>query len=143
MFQTVSGKYRLATTATERHGTSGASFTNTTGSTVYIILCGNTALLRLEKRVSERWQVAYQPACTMEGRAPIEVRQGATYRDTATVIDMLAANSAPKFMVSPIEGTYRAVYAGFSSWDPGTAGGPPGELLPEDLRTSNEFTIEP
>lgn len=145
MFQTDSGAYHLVVTptATERLVRIGASFTNTTGATVYMMPCGNSALMRLEKRVSDGWQVAYQPVCTLEARSPIKVPPGATYRDTATVLDNLAPNTLPKFMVSPIEGTYRAVYAGFSSWDPSRVGGPPGEPLQDGVSMSNEFTIAP
>jgi len=141
MFQTDSATYHLTITPTARRLRITASFTNTGASPVYLVLCGSSALVRLEKHAGDGWQVAYEPLCSMDAAAPIEVRPGTTYRDSATVLDMIAPNSDPKFMVSPIEGTYRAIYSGFSSWNPSSSEGPPGEVLPEDVRRSNEFII--
>lgn len=112
--------------------------TNTSRRPVYLPR-GGAGLLALERQVEGRWVPAVRPIRTMELGQPATIQPGATVRDTV-VLDLRGGVSPPQ-SPSEVAGTYRAVYAIFATWDARGAGGPPGDLVPQEERTSNPFTL--
>ena len=130
---------RRATSAIELDIVS--TFTNRTADSVWLHPCGQAQpSFTLEKWVDGAWVPAFSPACTMMLMLdPPTVAPGASRTDTVRVQSYLDANTAPRFSVEPIPGSYRLVYAqAYGSWK---ANEGPGELLPLAQRVSAPFRI--
>lgn len=111
---------------------------NVTGDSVYFINCNGIIVPSLEKRTGETWSWVWSgvtPACMSP---PMVVPPMGEYRDTVRVLS--GPNTAPHLEVADIEGTYRLVWHGVvHSHHPDAP--PLGTQLPQDERTSNEFTL--
>jgi hypothetical protein len=118
-----------------------ASYTNTTGQTVYPARCGfEPPDFYLEKRSGDAWVLAYAPVClAVLIDEPFEVAANETYTTTLTLLHPHDPNTYPRFEVDELLGTYRLVYRIYRTWEPD---GPElGELLPKELSVSNEFVV--
>ena len=118
-----------------------STFSNRTADSVWLHPCGKSQpSFALEKWVDGAWVPAFSPACTMMLMLhPPAVAAGGSRTDTARVRSYLDANTAPRFSVEAIAGTYRLVYAqAYGSWK---ANEGPGDLLPLAQRASAPFRI--
>lgn len=115
-------------------------YRNVTGDSVYFIHCNGIIVPSLEKRTGETWSWVWSgvtPACMSP---PMVVPPDGEYRDTVRVLT--GPNTAPQLEVAEIDGTYRLVWHGVvHSYRDGAP--QLGTPLPQDERTSNEFTLSP
>lgn len=127
-----------------RHVTDGIElripyvYRNATGDSVYFINCNGIIVPTLEKRTGDTWFPVWSgatPACLSP---PVVVPPGAEYVDMVRVLS--GPDMYPQLRVAEIEGTYRLVWHGVvhSYRDEGPLFGTP---IPQDERTSNEFTL--
>ncbi len=117
------------------------SYTNRTGSTVYIPTCQGPLQPNLEKKVKGKWVVAYGPGGRMCRGAPVRIEPGETYRDTFKVEAFWPRrNSNLDFFDEEIEGAYRLVYDLHDIYV-FPLGREPDRLLPLEERISNEFRL--
>ena len=100
--------------------------------------CNGIIVPSLEKRTGDTWSSVWSgatPACLS---APVVVPPDGEYRDTVRVLS--GPDMYPQLRVAEIEGTYRLVWHGvvhsYGHDAPGL-----GTPLPQDERTSNEFTL--
>lgn len=113
-------------------------YRNVTGDSVYFVNCNEIIVPSLEKRTGDTWSSVWSgatPACLSR---PVVVPPEGEYVDTVRVL--AAPDMYPQFNVAEIDGTYRLVWHGVvhSYHDDGP---PLGTPLPQDERTSNEFTL--
>lgn len=113
-------------------------YRNATGDPVYFINCNGIIVPTLEKRTGDTWSPVWSgatPACLSP---PVVVPPDAEYVDTVRVLS--GPDMYPQLRVAEVEGTYRLVWYGVvhSYRDSGPHFGTP---LPQDERTSNEFTL--
>ena len=117
------------------------SFTNRTGSTVYIPNCRGSFIVSLEMQESGervRAWTAIPPLCLS---APIVIESSEVWETTLTVGGCVVGNCAPRIRLPRTAFTrYRIVWhEALSSYDPN---GPPwGERIPLEERVSNRFTL--
>jgi hypothetical protein len=112
-------------------------YRNATGDSVYFVNCNEIIVPSLEKRIGDTWSSVWtgsSPACMS---LPVVVPPDGEYRDTARVL--ARPDMDPQFNVADPDGTYRLVWHGVvHSYE----NKPPlGTPLPQDERTSNEFTL--
>ena len=120
----------------------GVSYTNRTGSRVYLPTCHGANPPWLEKRVGSEWVAAYRPAVLACLGPPVVIQPGDTYDYTLKVVaGRRGTNRYPQFEVAEIPGTYRLVWGLLATWDPDGPEPGLGRLLPLEQRVSNEFTI--
>lgn len=115
-------------------------FTNLSDRGMSLPNCNGTYPIVLEKRNGDAWDYAWSG--TMMGciSPPLVVESGATMSGAQTIAAGLpGSNYAPLFASPTVDGTYRLVLASVH-WAFDEAGNR-GVLVPERLRTSNEFTI--
>lgn len=113
-------------------------YRNVTGDSVFFINCNEIIVPSLEKKAGDTWSPVWSgatPACLSP---PVVVPPGGERVDTVQV--HAAPDMYPQLGVADIDGTYRLVWHGVvhSYSDDGAPFGTP---LPQDERTSNEFTL--
>ncbi|HYR09295.1 MAG TPA: hypothetical protein VEQ60_16035, partial [Longimicrobium sp.] len=112
-------------------------YRNATGDSVYFINCNEIIVPSLEKRTGDTWASVWSgasPACMSR---PVVVPPDGEYMDTVRV--HAGPDMYPQFRVADIDGTYRLVWHGVVH---SYRNEPPlGTPLPQDERTSNEFTL--
>lgn len=119
------------------------SYRNETGRPVYMPTCRGVQPPRLEKRVGERWIVAYVPIVSYCQGVPLSVRPGDSFNYTMNIVAGMPGTSyAPRFIVAEVPGTYRVLWEVFA----GVQGDerqavPVKDLLPAEWRISNEFQL--
>ena len=110
---------------------------NVTGDSVYFINCNEIIVPSLEKQSGDAWSSVWTgatPACL---GPPVVVPPDGEYVDTVRVLS--GPNMYPQLRVAEIGGTYRLVWHGVVH---SYRNEPPfGTPLPQDERTSNEFTL--
>lgn len=111
-------------------------YRNATGDSVYFANCNEIIVPALQKQIGDTWSSVWSgssPACRSR---PVIVPPDGEYMDTVQVLSPPGMN--PQFGVADMDGTYRLVWYGmFHHGD-----GPPlATPLPEEERTSNEFTL--
>ena len=96
--------------------------------------CGNG---RLDKRISEDWREAYAVACPLgsDQSSLVALAPGESHHHTYRVWAN-RSDGNPHFEVDTVPGAYRLVYRIYSG-----VNGERSQLLPEDERTSNQFTL--
>ena len=112
-------------------------YRNVTGDSVYFINCNEIIVPSLEKRIGDTgssvWSGA-SPACLSR---PVVVPPDGEYMDTVRVLS--APGMYPQLRVADIEGPYRLVWHRVVH---SYRNEPPlGTPLPQEERTSNEFTL--
>jgi hypothetical protein len=113
-------------------------YRNVTGDSVYFINCNGIIVPSLEKQTGDTWSPIWSgatPACLSP---PVVVPPDGEYMDTVRVLS--GPNMYPQLRVADIEGTYRLVWHGVVHSYRGDAA-QLGTPLPQDERTSNEFTL--
>ncbi len=140
LFQTDSLAYSLRLGGDWYQGEIGVTFTNRTSGKVYIVNCGGSTGLRLEKRVAGQWQGVWSPIMPACLSKPITVPAGATYRTRIAIsAGVIGTNTAPQFASPDITGEYRAVwFEVLSSYQDQL---PFGEPLSLAARVSNRFVL--
>lgn len=111
---------------------------NSSARKVYVLTTGGTALERIEQFKDSAWRPIYPVKPATLGQVA-SVAPGATHRDVAVL--NLARGTTPILSANDMLGTYRAIYLIFANWNPAVAGVPPGELLPNQERTSELFVV--
>jgi hypothetical protein len=110
---------------------------NATGDSVYFINCNEIIVPSLEKQTGETWSPVWSgatPACLSP---PVAVPPDGEYMDTVRVLS--GPGIYPQLSVADVGGTYRLVWHGVVH---SYRNEPPfGTQLPQDERTSNEFTL--
>lgn len=114
----------------------GISFTNGSSRRMYIPNCNGGLNTVLEKRVNGGWVPYWSPVRLLCRSDPIIIEPGSTLTRTIDVWGALPGmNAVPAWASADVEGTYRMVL-GSVGWNDGTP-----ELVPLELRTSNEFLL--
>lgn len=131
---TDSVSYGIRDTADHLVLTIGTTVTNHTESTVYFDTFCNG---KLEKRTHEGWRLAFSLTCRLgsDASALVPLSRGSSYTHTYRVWANITGGN-PRFEVDPISGTYRLVYRLYTG-----AEGNRSQLLPEEERASNTFTL--
>lgn len=114
------------------------TYRNVTGDSVYFTNCNRIIVPSLEKRTGDTWSSVWigpSPACRS---APVVVPPDGEHRDTVRVLS--GPDMFPQLSVPEIDGTYRLVWHGVVHTYHSDAPGP-GTPLPQEERTSNEFTL--
>ena len=112
----------------------GATITNRGRSTVYFDTFCNGQLDRL---ANDRWHRAYTMVCPLgdDQVGLVAIAPGESHSDTYHV-RANRSDGYPRFEVDTIPGAYRLVYRIHSA-----VNGERSQLLPEDERASNQFTL--
>jgi hypothetical protein len=113
-------------------------YRNVTGDSVYFINCNGIIVPSLEKRTGDTWSPVWSgatPACLSP---PVVVPPDGEYEDTVQVLS--GPDMYPQLRVPEVEGTYHLVWHGVVHSYRGDTS-PPGTPLPQEERTSNEFTL--
>ena len=118
------------------------SFTNRTGSRVFLVNCLGEFAVSLQMQQAGEWVRAWSPILLLCWSAPIVIEPGEVYRTTLDVFASLPGGSWQPYLPPPDASTaYRIVWGtGLSSYDPDQY--PFGELIPLAERVSNSFTLE-
>ncbi len=117
----------------------GLTFVNRTGGAVYIPSCHGPYPPVLEKVVDGQWVIAYAPIVLLCLEQPVAIAPGKSYDFAYRVHAALpGTNAGPQFSVTPIAGTYRAVWGLFSEK---LADGTTTKPLAAESRTSNTFQL--
>jgi len=114
-------------------------YTNRSQYTVYLPGCPNPSPPVLEKKVGDKWVVAYQQLESLCYRDPLPVKPGETYPHTLDIsIFSTGSKMGPQLNpgIKEIAGTYRIVRR---IQHDNRASSP---LLPLDERISNEFELK-
>ena len=117
------------------------SFTNRTGSKVYLVNCEGRFDLGLEVQESGEWVLAWSSVSGLCLDAPIVIEPGEVWETTLEVIGCTSGGScAPRLDTTRITSApVRIVWGtGLSSYD---SAYPFGELIPLEERVSNSFTL--
>lgn len=117
--------------------TISATLENETDTDLYVPQAGPTNIARLEKLVNGRWEPALSVPSNLAQTTPVRIPAGGTLHDVLTITAM--PGSATQFLVDPVSGRYRAIYAVARAAD--FARYMLVDVLPEEQRTSNEFEI--
>ena len=140
-FQTDSLSYTLVSTQFGIEGEIAFVFTNPTSAPVYIVNCRGETKLRLEKQVADQWVPAWSPVVRECLSPPIVVQPGERYSGVVHVFGGFpSTNWHPQFVVDPIPGVYRIVWADVLRTYNDRAY-PFGEPLPAEQRVSNRFEL--
>lgn len=118
-------------------------YVNRTGDTVYLGYCDREPpRFQVEKKVDGEWVLAHRgPICTATLiYRPFPILPGEVYTDTLRLTHFRSERVGPRFEVSSIPGTYRAILDIYTSWNPERIR--EREPLPLPERVSNEFRIE-
>lgn len=111
LFQTDSLAYTLVAGSHGYQAEIEVRFTNRTASRVYFVNCNGGTSLSLEKLINFRWQAVWSPALPGCLSPPITVPRGGTHDTRIRVFGGYPGNNAwPKFAVTDVSGTYRAVW---------------------------------
>ena len=136
-FRTDSASYTLSAGPIAYQGTILVSYTNHTGAAVSFANCNGLTDVELEKLVNGAWVSVWSPVLPLCMSAPITVAPNATWRTSVNVSSAYPeVNAGPKFSITDIPGTYRAVWTEAMVGGTGT-----GDPLPEEHRVSNAFTL--
>ena len=139
--QTDSSIYHFRTTEHEHALTIGLSYTNPTGSSVYIPTCHVPNPPVLEKWENGEWVTAYAPVVWLCLGPPVIIGAGDVYRYTYRVSATRRPNTLPRLAVTQIPGTYRLVWHMLGTWTPHGSEPGLGKELPLEHRVSNTFRI--
>jgi hypothetical protein len=140
-FQTDHLSYTLSSTRSGLEGKIAFVFTNPTSTPVYIVNCRGATSLRLEKQSGDTWVPAWSPVISLCLSAPIVVQPGQQYSGVVHIsAGHPSSNLYPKFVVDPVPGVYRIVWANVLRTYNDRAY-PFGEPLPLEQRVSNRFQL--
>lgn len=119
----------------------GYTYSNRTGRPVSIPNCLGDVPPHLEKLVEGTWVVAWGAPTLDCLSPPVTIQPGEQYRDGVRLRAWPPDSDVrPKFVVDPIEGVYRLVWAD-AVWNYDASGPPWGDPLPLAQRVSNRFDL--
>ena len=139
--QTDSSVYHLRTAGHSHELTINLAYTNPTPGPVYIPTCREPGPPVLQKWVDGKWVTAYSPVVLLCLGPPVVIRAGEAYSYTYRVLASRSPNSIPRLQVAEIPGRYRLVWHILGTWTPNGPEPGLGQLLPEEQRVSNPFTV--
>jgi hypothetical protein len=139
--QTDSAIYHLRTTEHAHELTIGLTYTNPTGSPVYIPTCHTPHPPVLEKWEGGEWVTAYAPVVLLCLGPPVVIGAGEVYAYRYEVSATRRPNTIPRFEVAELPGTYRLVWRMLGTWTPDGSEPGLGKELPLEHRVSNTFRI--
>ena len=139
--QTDKSVYEMRSTTQAHELTIHLAYTNPTAGPVYIPTCREPGPPVLQKWVDGKWVTAYSPVVSLCLGPPVVIAAGETYSYTYRVFASRSPNSIPRFQVAEIPGQYRLMWHILGTWTPNGPGPGLGQLLPEEQRVSNTFTI--
>lgn len=118
------------------------SFTNRTGSNVYLPNCRGGFHVRLEMEKAGEWVRIWSPVLLGCLSPPIVIEPDEVYETTLHVVGCLEGKCAPRLVLPPSSSTPVRILWGdaLSSYD--EDGDPFGELIPLEERISNRFTLK-
>ena len=118
------------------------SFTNRTGSKVYLPNCNGGFDVRLEMQKAGEWVHIWSPVLPDCLSSPIVIEPGEVYEMTLNVTGCLEGSCGPRLVLPPSASTpIRIVWTdALSSYDEGSF--PFGEPIPLEERISNRFTLK-
>jgi hypothetical protein len=131
--ETDSTSYHVLTTDSWHEVTIGVSFRNPTFNEVLIPTCHAPHPPVLEKLGQNGWVTAYSPTVLDCLGPPVRIAPGEAYSMTYRVIGARLPNSAPRFDVDEIAGTYRLNWHALRTKS--------GSRLPSAYRTSSPFQL--
>lgn len=109
------------------------SFTNTSGTSLYLPACPDARSPALERWEDGAWVPAYTPPAAECGEPPAAIAAESTWTDTLRVrAGVPADGAAPQLAPGRVEGSYRLVWSVLRSGEPG------GE---EERLTSASFRV--
>lgn len=112
-------------------------YRNVTGDSVYFINCNEIIVPSLEKQTGGTWSSVWTGATPACMSVPAVVPPDGEYIDTVRVLS--DPDIYPQLRVADLDGTYRLVWHGVVH---SHRNEPPfGTPLPQEERTSNEFTV--
>ena len=120
-----------------------ATYTNRTGSTVYVRTAGDPRpVYGLEKLENGRWQRALSPIFPLVLSPPVVVRNGGSRTDTLVFFaGKPGGNVAPEFEVTSIPGVYRVLYEAYRTEHVSNGIAELSDTLPVEKRSSNTFEL--
>jgi hypothetical protein len=117
-------------------------YTNPLPSSIFLPTCRTVNPPRIEKKDYQRWLIAFSPIVLACLGPPQVIEPGRTFEFTYDVEAALPGyNVMPQFN-TPLPGTYRIVWGGFSSWNASGAEPGLGVELPLSATISNEFELQ-
>ena len=131
--ETDSTSYHVLTTDSWHEVTIGVTFRNPTFNEVHIPTCHAPHPPVVEKLGRNGWVTAYSPLVLQCLGPPVRIAPGAAYSMTYRVIGARLPNSAPRFEVDEIAGTYRLNWHALHTKS--------GSRLPSAYRTSSPFQL--
>ena len=141
LLQTEALEYRLIETAIGYETEIPYSFTNRTGSKVFLANCKGNVSPGLERNHDGQWVPDWTPVKLMCLSSPVVILRGDEYHDTLRVFaGPFGSNLHPQFKSEDVGGVYRLRWEGaYSTYDPDQY--PFGKELPLGLRVSNSFVL--
>jgi len=141
LFRTDSSSYVLRATDIGWQVRIGATFTNRTNGTAFIVNCQGGTNVQLEKLVSNGWVSVWTPFLLACLSAPIRIPVGGAYQSSVFVFGGYPDNNyAPKFPITDLDGVYRLKWTQIlSSYDSEALKF--GNPLPDEWRVSNRFRL--
>ncbi|MDE2764607.1 MAG: hypothetical protein OXQ94_07525 [Gemmatimonadota bacterium] len=118
------------------------SFTNRTGSKVYLPNCRGGFDVTLEMEKDGEWVHIFSPILLDCLSPPIVIEPDEVYETTLRVVGCLEGNCGPRLVLPPSSSTPVRIVWGdaLSSYDEDA--NPFGELIPLEERVSNRFTLQ-
>jgi hypothetical protein len=116
------------------------TYANRSEGSYYLVNCNGGYWFDLQKRVDDRWVLAYSPVLPACRSPVIRFGPGSVFSSSIPVFAGFPGNNwHPKFEIAEPTGTYRIVLHTLSSYDEDAY--PFGEELPLEDRVSNEFRL--
>lgn len=137
--QTDGFEFKLRSAGSGFEGEIPYSYSNNSGSRIYLVNCNQHFDARLERRLGDGWVLGWAPLLNLCLSTPIIIEPGGVFRDTLRIYAArFGSNSNPQFKFENPEGIYRIRWeSALTSVDPDQY--PFGEPLPLEKRTSNSF----
>lgn len=118
------------------------SFTNRTGSKVYIDRGCGSRHFQLEVHEDGEWVPYWSPVVCLIGASFTTIEPGEVYQDSALVGGCPSGNCYPRLTLPDTDSGFRIVWVAWSSVDENQYGDPiPGDPVPLEERVSNRFTL--
>jgi hypothetical protein len=139
--QTDGLEFRLQSSGSGFEGEIPYSYSNDSGSRIYLVNCNQQLDARLERKSGDDWVLGWAPVLNLCLSAPIIIEPGEIFHDTLRIYAArYGSNSAPQFQFENPEGIYRIRWeSALTSFDPDQY--PFGEPLGLEKRTSNKFVL--
>jgi hypothetical protein len=139
--QTDSAVYHVVATDRGHEFQVALSYTNATRDRVYVGTCHRPDPPVLQKLEEGVWVTAWAPPVLSCLGPPLVIESSQVHEFDLHVVGYTRPSTYPRFLISPISGTYRFVWRVLGTWTPDGPGGL-GQELPLEQRISNTFQIK-